>query len=95
MQIITYAERAAGNVRPRVPARKANPEKIRRIMIEKARARYIPLECGHAASWEIDLLYEVFKPLGILKHYYEKCQDWIDAKPLRSTKTEYPAEPLF
>lgn len=88
MQIITYAERAAGQFRPRVPAR------VRKIMIEKTRAKYIPLECGHVASWEIDVLYEVFKPLGKLLHYCEKCQDWIKATD-RETKTEYPDEPLF
>lgn len=88
MQVITYAERAAGIARPRVPAR------IQQVMIEKSRARYIPLECGHVASWEIDVVYEVFKPLGTLKHYCEKCHDWIDAKSRGST-TEYPDEPLF
>ena len=88
MQIITHAERAAGTVRQRVPAR------VRQIMIEKTRARYIPLECGHAASWDIDVLYEVFKPLGKLLHYCEKCKDWIKATD-RDTKTEYPDEPMF
>lgn len=63
--------------------------------IEKARARYIELQCGHFTDWDTDLVYEVFRPLGPIKHYCETCGKWITRKATEAKPDALPNEPLF
>lgn len=65
----------------------------RQAAIERARAGYIHLECGHISTLEIDEGYSVWRPKrGVT--YCEKCSDWVAiAKP--PAPTPIPDTPLF
>jgi hypothetical protein len=61
--------------------------------IERAKARYIPLKCGHGTDWDIDQVYRLpGSPRD--KFFCEKCGKWVKPQP-RPKPEPLPAEPLF
>jgi hypothetical protein len=48
--------------------------------IEKQRARYIPLTCGHHTSYEADQAYAAWRPTRD-KHFCETCAHWVRREP--------------
>jgi hypothetical protein len=64
-----------------------------RAAIERSKTKCIKLECGHYTDWDIDLAYSVFKPLGSITHYCEKCAEWI--RKAEVIIIPLPDEPLF
>lgn len=62
--------------------------------IESARAKYIVLKCGHYTDWDTDLVYEVFRPLGPIKHYCEICGKWLE-RAIPAKPETLPNEPMF
>jgi hypothetical protein len=69
----------------------------RDAVVEKERARYRRLTCGHYTNRDLDEFFEAFRVLsrlGPLFHYCEHCEDWrrLIAKP---PKPVYPETPLF
>lgn len=94
MRFIREGDRVAvRNYSGRPPARLAKDVAIEKA-IEAQRCRVIKLTCGHTTDWDIDLVYEVFRPLGPITHFCEKCQKWVTRKESEITPS-LPADPLF
>jgi hypothetical protein len=72
-------------------------DKAREAAIEKQKSVYIPLECGHMTTWELDESYSCWRPAkvkGKSKFFCEACGKW----HLRLSKRKpavVPSEPLF
>lgn len=75
-------------------ARLSQSQKVRELMIEKERARYIPLMCGHSTDYDTIVLYAHAAPKDKTKEYCETCGKWVKKTP-KPKKPEYPDVPLF
>jgi len=63
----------------------------KRAMIEKKRALYFELSCGHFVPYEVKELYRVFNAIEV---FCETCNQWYP--PLdHVTITAYPDSPMF
>jgi len=61
-------------------------------MADRAAARYIPLECGHYTSSELELLFRVFGD-GTQVHC-ERCGEFKDIQ-VKKEKRSIPDQPMF
>ena len=63
--------------------------------IEKRRARYIPLACGHRTTLEADEAYATWRPARD-KHFCETCAHWTKREPKPLPKPPPPGDtPMF
>lgn len=63
--------------------------------IEKEKARYIPLSCGHYTTREAVEAYAVWRPKGVWKSMCETCGSWKPRKRKAKSKPTGDQLPLF
>jgi len=76
-----------------VYSKRPHYDRAKEAAIEKERSRYVKLDCGHMTTWDVDLLYSVWRPN---KHvsFCENCGDWKSFAP-KPPPVIYPDVPLF